>query len=608
MTHDDPPAHAPSPADDTACSHALQADNRALRRELDLLRDALERMPHGMCAFDGDDRLVLANAHYRKIWSLPAAVTRPGTSFRDIMDATPGRETAASRDRPPPPPGSEGTRWREWQLDDGRIVEIMVSRLADGSCVALHEDVTDKRQAQTRISFLARHDLLTGLPNRAVLREEIERALAGSRRGDQFALLCLDLDRFKPVNDTYGHAAGDNLLKQVATRLRGCLRDGDVLARLGGDEFALVHRGSPQPDGSARLGQRIVEMLARPFDVDGHVVHIGTSIGVALAPRDGEDPETLLRHGDLALYRAKSEGRGQIGYFEPAMNERIEARRGIENGLRQALDRGELSLDYQPRFALGDGRIVGVEALLRWRHPQRGMVAPGEFIALAEETGLIVPIGRWVLRRACFDALRWPQHVSVAVNISAVQFVRSSVGDDVLQALAASGLPARRLELEITESSMIKDPARVMSVLHALREKGVRIALDDFGTGFSSLSHLQRFPFDHLKIDRSFVRDLPDRADLRAIVRGVATIADGMGMQTTAEGVETDEQLAAVRALGCTAVQGFLLGRPVPGPEIAALLAQDAPATPCIPPQGAVLDIAAPRRAGRTRRVARSRR
>lgn len=309
---------------------ALRAQNAELRSELELLREALERMPHGMCAFDGQDRLLLANAHYRDIWSLPDAVVRRGVTFRQIMDVTPGRETAASRSRPLPAPGTEGTREREWQLDDGRLIEIRVSRRADGSCVALHEDVTEKRQAQERISFLARHDLLTGLPNRSVLREEIERALATNRRGQPMALLCLDLDRFKPVNDTYGHATGDALLKQVSLRLRECVREVDVVARLGGDEFAVVQRGGEQPAGSTRLAHRIIEALGRPFEVDGHVVHIGTSVGIALAPHDGSDPETLQRNADLALYGAKSDGRGALSYFEPAMNERIESRRGLE--------------------------------------------------------------------------------------------------------------------------------------------------------------------------------------------------------------------------------------------------------------------------------------
>jgi len=553
---------------------AVLAESHALRAELDLLRDALERMPHGLCAFGGDDRLVLANAHYRKIWQLPPEVVQPGATFRQIMEATPGRESPSSRARPQPAPGTEGTRWREWLLDDGRTIEVVVSRRADGSCVALHEDVTEQRQTQERINFLARHDLLTGLPNRAVLRDELERALVGCRRGESLALLCLDLDRFKPVNDTYGHAAGDVLLKQVAERLRQCVREVDMVARMGGDEFAVVLRGAAQPQASTQLGQRIIDVLSSPFEIDGHVVHIGTSVGVALAPIDGDDPETLLRHGDLALYRAKSEGRGQVSYFEPAMNERIEARRGLENALREAIGRGQFTLAYQPQFDLHDGRLIGVEALLRWPHPQRGLIAPDEFIPLSEETGLIVPIGRWVLQQACRDALRWPGHVPVAVNVSAVQFARGALARDVEQALSDTGLPPRRLELEITETAMIKDPATVLSVLHQLRERGVRIALDDFGAGYSSLSHLRSFPFDQLKIDRSFVRDAPERADLRAIIRGVATIADGMGMRTTAEGVETAEQMAAVRELGCTSVQGYLLGRPMSAEAINALVEQ----------------------------------
>lgn len=583
---DHPAELPPAAADPASAAEQLQAQNLALRNELDLLRDALERMPHGMCAFDGQDRLVIANARYRKIWCLPDEVVRPGATFRQIMDATPGRETAASRSRPPPASGSEGTRWREWQLDDGRLVEVVVSRRADGSCVALHEDVTEQRQAQERINFLARHDLLTGLPNRGVLREEIERALVGNRRGEPMALLCLDLDRFKPVNDTYGHAAGDALLKQVAQRLRECVREADVVARVGGDEFAVVQRGGVQPAGSSRLAQRIIEVLCRPFELEGHVVHIGTSVGIALAPHDGEDPETLQRNADLALYRAKSDGRGTLSYFEPEMNDRIEARRGLENELRSAINERQFALAYQPRFDLRSGQVVGVEALLRWQHPKRGVVQPGDFISLAEETGLIVPMGRWVLEQACRDALSWPGHVTLSVNVSVVQFLHGAVLPDVMHALAATGLPARRLELEITESTMIKDTPTVLAALHALRDKGVRIALDDFGTGFSSLSHLRSYPFDHLKIDRSFVRDAPERPDLCAIIRGVAVLAEGMNMQTTIEGVETAEQLRAVRPLGCSAVQGFLLGRPMPAAVLAGVIAKPTEwCEPCLPPQ-----------------------
>ena len=566
-----PTATGAAPEDTCAETVQVARDEARQQLELELLRDALERMPHGLCAFDGDDRLVLANATYRRIWGLPEQVVQPGTHFSAIMAATEGRETTASREHRPEP-GTEGTRWREWELDDGRIVEVVVSRRADGSCVALHEDVTEQRRAAERISYLARHDLLTGLPNRGVLREELERALGANRRGEALALVCLDLDRFKPVNDTYGHAVGDALLRQVAMRLRSCVRETDVVARLGGDEFAIVQRGGVQPASSSHLGTRIVEVLSCPFDIEGHVLHVGTSVGVALAPADGHDAESLQRAADLALYRAKSDGRGSLRYFEREMNERIEARRDLESALRRAADAGQFSLEYQPRVDL-QGTVVGVEALLRWTHPTQGRIGPAVFVPLAEETGLIVPIGRWVLERACRDALAWPPHLTIAVNVSAVQFSRGAVLRDVLDVLARTGLPPRRLEIEITESAMVRDPAAALQALRELRERGVRVAMDDFGTGYSSLSHLRSFPFDHLKIDRTFVREAPERSELRAIVRGITTLADGMGMQTTAEGVETLEQLEVVRSLGCRAVQGFLFSRPVPAADVPALLA-----------------------------------
>ena len=572
MQHRERALAAPLIPEDLRDLRDLRAENDALRSELELLRDALELMPHGMCAFDGHDRLVLANAHYRKIWNLPPELVKPGTLFRQIMAATPGRETPASRGQPQPAPGTEGTRWREWQLDDDRIVEIVVSRRTDGSCVALHEDVTAQRLSQERIQFLARHDLLTGLPNRAVLREQLERAMTTTRRGETLALLCLDLDRFKPVNDTYGHAAGDALLKLVAQRLRECVRDTDIVVRMGGDEFAILQCGAPQPTGATRLAQRIIDVLSQPFTLDGNSVHIGTSVGIALAPQDGADPQSLQRSADLALYGAKSDGRSALRFFEAEMNLRIEARRGMENDLRHALENGQLTLAYQPRFDIAGGGVLGVEALVRWHHPVRGQVSPSDFIPLAEETGLILPLGRWVLEQACRDALAWPAHVVVAVNVSAVQFVRNQMLADVDRALATTRLPARRLELEITESTMLRDAATVLATLHELRSRGMRIAMDDFGTGYSSLSHLRSFPFDHLKIDRSFVRDTPERPELRAIIRGVATLAQGMNMQTTVEGVETVAQMEAIKPLGCEAVQGFLYSPPVPAAQISALI------------------------------------
>ena len=537
-----------------------------------MLRDALERLPHGMSAFDGADRLVLANARYREIWSLPLQAVRPGIGFAEIIKLTKGSETESSRLQPAPAPGSEGTRRREWLLDNGRLVEVVVSRLADGSCVALHDDVTALRAAQSRISFMARHDLLTGLPNRAVLREDLERAFSRNKRGEELALLCLDLDRFKPVNDTLGHAAGDALLRQVAERLLACARESDLVVRLGGDEFALVQFGTAQPASSTVLARRLIDAMAQPFDLDGHTVHIGTSIGIAVAPFDGDNPETLMRNADLAMYRAKSEGRGTLRYFEPEMDARMRERRGLEADLRQALARGEFALDYQPQFDTDSRSVVGVEALLRWHHPQRGLVSPIDFIGLAEETLQIVPIGHWVLQQACRDALAWPTDVRVAVNVSALQFRDGSLLHSVLTALKASGLPPRRLELEITETVLARDAQQALATLHDLRSRGVRVAMDGFGTGYSSLRNLRSFPFDRIKIDRSFVRDAATNPDTQTIIHAIAALGRGLRMQITVSGVETPEQLRAVRAQGCTEIQGFLYSRPRPAADIPGLI------------------------------------
>ncbi len=575
-----------APDDGSTRQGSSDADSSAellrLRAENALLHDALERLPHGMSAFDSADRLVLANARYCEIWSLPPEAVRPGTSFAEIMQLTKGSETDSSRLQPALVPGSAGTRRREWQLDNGSLVEVVVARRADGSCVALHADVTALRAAQSRISFMARHDLLTGLPNRAVLREDLERALSRNKRGEELAVLCLDLDRFKPVNDTLGHAAGDALLQQVAERLLACARESDLVVRLGGDEFALVQFGTPQPASSTVLARRLIDALAQPFDLDGHSVHIGTSIGIAVAPVDGDTPDTLMRHADLAMYRAKSEGRGTLRYFEPEMDARMRARRSLEADLRLALARGEFALCYQPQFDTDSRSVTGVEALLRWHHPQRGLVLPVDFIGLAEETLQIVPIGQWVLEQACRDALAWPSHVRVAVNVSALQFRDGSLLHSVQAALKHSGLPPRRLELEITETVLLHDAKQALADLHQLRSRGVRVAMDDFGIGHSSLHTLRSFPFDRIKIDSSFVRDVATNPDTQAIIGAVAALGRGLRMHTTVEGVETAAQLQAVRAQGCAEIQGHLFSPPRPAADIAGLIAS-LPLTP-LPP------------------------
>ncbi len=420
---------------------------------------------------------------------------------------------------------------------------------------------------------MAHHDSLTDLANRVLFREHVEQALARARRYDEgFAVICLDLDRFKDVNDTLGHPVGDMLLKAVADRLRGCVRESDVVARLGGDEFAVLEIGSGLPSHVGILAGRIVEALGAPFDLDGHEVVVGASLGVAVAPADGADPDQLLKNADMALYRAKADGRGVFRFFEPGMDARLQERRALEVDLRTALANGEFDLFYQPLINAGTSQISGFEALLRWRHPGRGMVPPAEFIPVAEEIGLIAPLGEWVLRQACREAAWWPTDIRVAINLSPAQFRSRNLVQVVASALVASSLSPGRLELEITESVLLHDNEATLAVLHQLRALGVRIAMDDFGTGYSSLSYLLSFPFDRIKIDRSFVRDISERADCAAIVQSIASLGASLGMATTAEGVETGEQLQLLKAVGCTEVQGYYFARPQPAGEARRLL------------------------------------
>jgi diguanylate cyclase (GGDEF)-like protein len=557
----------------TASTGTDEAGVRALAAENALLRLAIERLPLGMCMFDSTDRLVLANSRYGEIWSLPQALLIPGTPFSDIMAETRGREADWSRAGSSAPSEQARTRRREWLMDDGRTIEVVVTRLPDGTSVAVHEDVTEQRRTAAQISYLARHDALTGLANRAVLVEELGHRLRRNSRGEDLALLYLDLDQFKAVNDSHGHSVGDELLRAVAARLRACARDSDLIARLGGDEFAIVQCGAPQPMASRLLAQRLIQTLSSTFELGEIHAHIGTSIGIAVAPFDGDTPEILLRNADLALYRSKGDGRGTMRYFEPTMDERAQARRALETDLREALAQGQLHLEYQPQVRLRDGTVSGIEALLRWRHPVRGAVSPAEFVPLAEETGLIVPIGRWVLEQACRDAMRWPPDVRLCVNVSAVQFRKGTLLVDVARALGDSGLPAGRLELEITESVMIRDTSQSVGLLRQLRQAGLSVALDDFGTGYSSLSTLHSFEFDRLKIDRSFVQQLGRSASALTIVRAVAGLARNLGIATTIEGVETPAQCSIARQEGCDEVQGFLYSRPRPADEIAGVIA-----------------------------------
>ena len=468
--------------------------------------------------------------------------------------------------------------WRHIKADGSEIEVLTYARRVpfDNKQAVLVAvvDVTERKAAEARIAYMAHHDALTDLPNRVLFHERLNELLARvQRHGESLAVHCLDLDHFKGVNDTLGHPIGDELLKAVAKRLEQCLRPTDMVARLGGDEFAVVQFPFGGPHEASSLANRLIEVVSKPYEVHGHEFVVGASIGIALAPGDGAGADALLRNADMALYRAKAEGRGTAHFFEPEMDRRIQARRILELDLRKAFANGEFELFYQPLVNLNTNAVAGFEALLRWRHPERGMVGPAEFIPLAEEIGLIVPLGEWVLRQACSEAMRWPDELKVAVNLSSAQFRNRGVVNAVLTALAYSRLSADRLELEITESVLLGETEANLATLHQLREIGVRISMDDFGTGYSSLSYLRCFPFDKIKIDRSFVSELSERPDCVAIIRAVAGLGLSLGIATTAEGIETAEQLERVRAEGCTEVQGYLFSPPRAACDLGDLIA-----------------------------------
>jgi diguanylate cyclase (GGDEF)-like protein len=458
------------------------------------------------------------------------------------------------------------------ELNNGRSIHIIKEPMSNGGWVATHEDVTERRQSEAKLAHMARHDALTGLPNRVLFREKLEDALTRVARGQSIAIHCLDLDQFKAVNDTLGHPIGDALLRSVTDRLLDCIREHDLIARLGGDEFAIIQIVDDAASDSTALATRIIEAINRPFDLDGHQVLIGTSVGIAIAPEDGHQPDNLLKHADLALYKAKADGRGTYRFFEPEMDAHMQARRKLELELRKALAANEFVLFYQPLVEISSGKITGFEALLRWNHTERGLVQPNDFIPALEETGLIVGVGEWALHEACRQAQLWPPDIKVAVNLSPVQFTSPNLVRAVVVALQATGLAPTRLELEITETVLLQDTEATLRTLHQFKELGVKIAMDDFGTGYSSLSYLRSFPFDRIKIDRSFIRDISESNDSAAIVRAVASLGITLGMATTAEGVETQEQLDLLRGQGCTDVQGYFFSAPRPAEEIASLL------------------------------------
>ena len=538
---------------------------------------AINNMSQGLCFFDAAHRLIVCNDRYVEMYDLPPDRVGPGTSLTEIVDMRfeAGSFPAMTRE--------EYLHWRNnvaisakptesiVELRNGRTFRIRHRPMPDLGWVATHEDITEQRRSEVKIEYMAHHDSLTDLANRVLLNERLEQALHRTDRDEMVALHHLDLDQFKAVNDTFGHPAGDKLLKTVADRLRGLVRDTDTIARMGGDEFVIVQFPITDPADATALAQRVIRLMSEPYDIDGQQAVIGASIGIAVGPGDGSSADKLLRNADLALYRAKGDGRGTFRFFETAMDLQMQSRRIMEHDLRKALPAGEFELYYQPVINLAGNTISGFEALIRWNHPSQGLIAPAKFIPLAEEIGFIVPLGEWVIRQACAAAARWPGNIRVAVNISAVQFRNPGLMQVVVGALANSGLHPTRLEIEITESVLLENKETTLDVLHKLRALGVRIAMDDFGTGYSSLTYLQCFPFDKIKIDRSFVKDITENSGSLNIVRAVAALANGMGMTATAEGVETTEQLDSITIEGCTEMQGFLFSHPLPAHEIERL-------------------------------------
>jgi diguanylate cyclase (GGDEF)-like protein len=555
----------------------LRTQEERLRAQNLQLDAALNNMVQGLAMFDAEYRLVLCNRRYAEIYGLKPEQVAHGTTLRQIIrhridnglhaDRSPDELVDAMLLR------LADANFEQFysQLSDGRCIAITIQPMADGGTVTTHQDITDQRRSEARITHMALHDTLTGLPNRVLLNERLEYALTRAKRGDIVATHILDLDHFKHVNDTLGHPAGDKLLETVADRLRGLVRETDTIARMGGDEFAIVQVAISQPADATSLAHRIISTVSEPYDIDGHQVVIGASIGIAVGPGDGISPEQIIRNADLALYRAKGDGRSTLRFFEPEMDAQMQERRALEYDLRKALLAGEFELYYQPVVDLASNEISGFEALIRWHHPTRGRVAPGTFIPLAEEIGLIVPLGEWAIRQACATAAQWPENLRIAVNLSPAQFRSPGLLQAIVGALAAAGMSPNRLELEITETVLLQDSEATLTLLYRLRELGVRIAMDDFGTGYSSLSYLQSFPFDKIKIDRSFVRNIADGPGSLNIVRAVAALANGLGMTATAEGVETQEQLDTIKSEGCTEMQGFLFSRPLPAAEIERL-------------------------------------
>jgi diguanylate cyclase (GGDEF)-like protein len=542
------------------------AEKHRLHGQLD---SALTNMSQGLCMFDRDGRLVVSNSRFAEMYGLPPDAFASGLTAREATQRIAGSGLFGADAEDRLREQSEAA-FTTHELSDGRTYTISRQPTADGGWVTTHTDVSELRRAEKQLLHLAGHDALTGLPNRRRFRKCIKKVLRQVPVRDA-AVLFLDLDRFKAVNDSHGHGAGDELLKTVAAQLLACVEPQDTVCRFGGDEFAILQVSAKQPAGAEALALRIAASLAEPIDIGEHRVRIGVSTGIAIAPRDGEDVGTLLKHADMAVYRAKNEGRNIHRFYTPRMSEGERQRRRLEAALRGALEAGQFEVHYQPMVKLQSDEITCCEALVRWHHPELGLVPPAEFIPVAEDAGLMVPIGEWIIRTACHEAASWPANVRVAVNLSATQFQRGDLAQTVFGALAAAQLAAGRLKCEITESVLLHDEETTLALLHRLRGFGVRIALDEFGTGYSALSCLNKFPFDKIKIDRAFIGSLTLSKASSAIVDAVASISRGLDIVTVAEGVETEIERRLLRAAGIAEMQGHLFSPPRAGDELRRL-------------------------------------
>src|SRR5664279_492710 len=542
---------------------------------------ALNNMVQGLLMFDSAGALIVSNRRFYEMFELPteqAIALTLGLTVPQVIDLAQSLNNLAMKNKSQKVGELQNIIDRRqagavvFELTNGRTFCASCSPMADGGFVITLEDTTEQRRTQDQISHMAHYDALTDLPNRTLFYEKMEEPLMRVRPGGSFGVFSLDLDHFKSVNDTLGHHIGDKLLQAVAERMRGCVREADVVARLGGDEFAIIQAKFKSPEDITALAARLIKAVSAPYQLEGHQVTVGTSIGIAIASGNGIDPNQIMKNADLALYRSKADGGGQYRFFEPKMDARMQERHALELDLRNAIANGEFALNYQPIVNVITGKVTACEALIRWQQPKRGWVPPLEFIPIAEETGLIVPIGEWVLNQACAAATEWPNDITVAVNVSPVQFKGAKFIGTVKNALEKSGLAASRLELEITELVLMQDDNAALTLLRKLKKLGVTIAMDDFGTGYSSLGYLRSFPFDKIKIDQSFIRDLSKNKDSVAILRAVVGLGRSLNIVTTTEGVETQKLLEVLRTEGCTEAQGHFFSQPRSAAEAKELL------------------------------------